>query len=41
MPHNLILDLNYLKNKYNWIIRIDADEYFEDLKFFQIYQYTE
>ena len=22
--------INYLKNKYNWIIRVDADEYFDD-----------
>ena len=22
--------INYLKNKYNWIIRVDADEYFND-----------
>ena len=24
--------INYLKNKYNWIIRVDADEYFDDLE---------
>ena len=24
--------INYLKNKYNWIMRVDADEYFDDLE---------
>ena len=23
--------INYLKNKYNWIIRVDADEYFNEM----------
>ncbi len=23
--------INYLKNKYNWIIRVDADEYFDEI----------